>query len=234
LNATRDRLFRIIAHDLKNPMTALMSITQSLTMAYHELEESDREEAIRQVDKAAGDLLRLLDNLLQWTTSQTGGMSFNPERFDLSQTAIESFSLAEPLAAKKKIVLESNIPLGSWVKADRNMISTVFRNLLSNAIKFTPEGGRVMLEGRHLTGENGQDRYEVSVSDTGIGIPRERLDQLFRMDNTVTTRGTANESGTGLGLLLCNDFVIRNHGTLRAESEIGKGSSFIFTLPATK
>jgi signal transduction histidine kinase len=234
LNATKDRLFRIIAHDLKNPMTALMSITQSLTMAYHELEETDREEAIRQVDKAAGDLLRLLDNLLQWTTSQTGKMPFNPERFDLSVTAIESHSLAEPLARKKKITLESNIPEGSWVKADRNMISTVFRNLLSNAIKFTPEGGRVTLELKYFPKKNGPNCYEVTVSDSGIGIPKDRLDQLFRMDNTWTTRGTANESGTGLGLLLCHDFVIRNHGTLRAESDTGKGSRLIFTLPAIK
>jgi len=234
LNATKDRLFRIIAHDLKNPMTALMSITQSLTMAYHELEETDREEAIRQVDKAAGDLLRLLDNLLQWTTSQTGGMPFNPERFDLSLIAHESHSLAEPLARRKKIVLESNIPQGSWVKADRNMVSTVFRNLLSNAIKFTPEGGRVTLELNHFSKENGPSCYEVIISDNGIGIPKERLDQLFRMDNTLTTKGTANESGTGLGLLLCHDFVIRNHGNLRAESKVGKGSRFIFTLPAIK
>jgi signal transduction histidine kinase/ligand-binding sensor domain-containing protein len=234
LNATRDRLFRIIAHDLKNPMTALMSITQSLTMAYHELEESDREEAIRQVDKAGGDLLRLLDNLLQWTTSQSGGMPFNPERFDLSLTASENHSLAEPLARKKKITLVSNIPEGSWVNADRNMISTVLRNLLSNAIKFTPEGGRVALEIKQFSEEDGQDCYEVTVSDSGIGIPKERLDQLFRMDNTSTTKGTANESGTGLGLLLCYDFVIRNNGNLSAESEIGKGSSFIFTLPAIK
>ncbi|MCK5465011.1 MAG: hypothetical protein KAI95_18420, partial [Bacteroidales bacterium] len=234
LNATKDRLFRIIAHDLKNPMTALMSITQSLTMAYHELEETDREEAILQVDKAAGDLLRLLDNLLQWTTSQTGKMPFNPERFDLSVSANESHSLAVPLARKKKILLESNIPEGSWVKADRNMISTVFRNLLSNAIKFTPERGRVTLELKHFSEEDGPDYYEVTVSDSGIGIPKDRLDQLFRMDNTWTTRGTANESGTGLGLLLCYDFVIRNHGSIRAESETGKGSRFIFTIPVIK
>ena len=232
LNATKDRLFRIIAHDLKNPMTALMSITQSLTMAYHDLEESDREQAIRQVDKAAGDLLRLLDNLLQWTTSQTGKMPYRPERFDLSLIASENHSLAEPLARNKNIKLESNIPEGSWVKADRNMISTVFRNLLSNAIKFTPPGGKVTLELRHYSEEDGPNCYEVTVSDSGIGIPAEKLDQLFRMDNTWTTRGTANESGTGLGLLLCHDFVLRNHGQLRAESESGKGSRFIFTLPA--
>ena len=142
LNATKDRLFRIIAHDLKNPMTALMSIIQSLTVDYHELEEADREEAIQQVDKAAGDLLRLLDNLLQWTTSQTGRMPFKPERFDLSVAVNEGYSLAEPLARKKNIRLTSRIPEGSWVKADRNMISTVLRNLLSNAIKFTPVGIR--------------------------------------------------------------------------------------------
>jgi signal transduction histidine kinase/streptogramin lyase len=234
LNATKDRLFRIIAHDLKNPMTALMSITQSLSMAYHELEEADREEAIRQVDKAAGDLLRLLDNLLQWTTSQTGKMPFKPERFDLFLTAHEGLSLAEPLARNKNIRLESNIPEGSWVKADRNMINTVFRNLLSNAIKFTPAGGKVALDLRQYAEEDGPSCYEVTVSDTGIGIPEDRLDQLFRMDNTWTTRGTANESGTGLGLLLCYDFVIRNQGKLRAESEPGKGSRFIFSLPAVK
>ena len=106
------------------------------------------------------------------------------------------------------------------------------RNLLSNAIKFTPDGGRVSLDIKQYSEEDGPDCYEVTVSDSGIGIPKERLDQLFRMDNTSTTKGTANESGTGLGLLLCYDFVIRNHGNLRAESETGKGSNFIFTLPA--
>ena len=184
------------------------------------------------MDKAAGDLLRLLDNLLQWTTSQSGGMPFNPERFDLSLTASENHSLAEPLARKKNITLESNIPAGSWVKADRTMISTVIRNLLSNAITFTPDGGRVSLDIKQYSEDDGPDCYEVTVSDSGIGISKERLDQLFRMDNTSTTKGTANESGTGLGLLLCYDFVIRNHGNLRAESETGKGSNFIFTLPA--
>ena len=159
-------------------------------------------------------------------------MPFDPERFDLTFTARESHSLAEPLARKKKISIESNIPEGSWVKADRNMISTVFRNLLSNAIKFTPEGGKVNLELHHFSEQDGPDRYEVTVSDTGIGIPKDRLEQLFRMDNTWTTKGTANESGTGLGLVLCYDFVIRNYGTMRAESETGKGSRFIFTLPA--
>jgi signal transduction histidine kinase len=234
LNATRDKLFRIIAHDLKNPMTALMSITQSLTMGYHELEEKDREDAIRQVDRAAGDLLRLLENLLQWTTSQAGKMPFRPEVLDLSLIASENLSLAEPVARKKKISLNSGIPQGSLVKADRNMISTVFRNLISNAIKFTPDGGDIIIEAKLVMDDGSPLCYEVTVTDTGIGIPPEKIDKLFRMDTTWTTRGTANEKGTGLGLLLCYDFLVRNHGTLKVESEAGKGSCFILFLPTER
>ena len=107
-------------------------------------------------------------------------------------------------------------------------------NLLSNAFKFTPAGGKVALDLRRYAEEDGPNCYEVTVADNGIGIPEDRLDQLCRMDNTWTTKGTANESGTGLGLLLCYDFVIRNHGNLRAESKPGKGSRFIFSLPAVK
>jgi len=232
LNATKDRLFRIIAHDLKNPMTALMSITQSLSMAYMNLDEKDKEEAIRQVNKAAGDLHRLLDNLLQWTTAQTGKMQFKPEPFDLFAIAQENASLISPLAQKKMIALQVDITQGSWVKADLNMISTVFRNLLSNAIKFTPEGGTVALKIEKVNSDKYDFVYEISVSDSGVGIPKDRLDQLFRMENAWTTKGTANESGTGLGLLLCYDFIHRNNGELTVRSEVGKGSRFMFTLPS--
>ena len=234
LNATKDKLFRIIAHDLKNPMTALMSITQSLSMAYMQLDEKDKETAIRQVNKAAGDLHRLLDNLLQWTTAQSGKMQFHPETFDLHQIAQENLSLAEPLARKKKITVEADMPERCLVTADKNMIGTVFRNLLSNAIKFTPEGGSIALHIKEIRSDKDRSGYEISVADSGVGIPKDRLETLFQMENASSTRGTANESGTGLGLLLCYDFIKRNQGSLRAESKTGKGSRFIFTLASTK
>jgi signal transduction histidine kinase len=232
LNATKDKLFRIIAHDLKNPMTALMSITQSLSTSYHLLEEEDRDEAIRQVERAAGDLLRLLENLLQWTTSQAGKMPYRPENFDLQSVVKENLSLAEPLARKKGISIQSDIPHGSMVHADRNMISTVLRNLISNAIKFTPEGGSIKIESSLFSDDESPACHRVTVSDTGIGIPKEKIDRLFRMDTTWTTKGTADEKGTGLGLLLCHDFLTRNRGALKVESVLGKGSRFIFSLPA--
>ena len=232
LSATKNKLFRIIAHDLKNPMTALMSISQSLSDGYIHLDESDRMEAIGQVNKAAGDLHNLLDNLLQWTSAQSGKIPFNKEKLDLSLLAHENISLAEPVAKKKKISLESDFDEAVWVEADLNMINTVLRNLLSNAIKFTPTGGQVSLSVSEIKSEDGINYIEVSVKDSGVGIPEDQLEKLFQMGNSLSTKGTENESGTGLGLLLCHDFIKKNGGEIEVVSKIGEGTTFKVYIPA--
>jgi signal transduction histidine kinase len=231
LNASKDKLFRIVAHDLKNPMTALLSITNSLNFSYHQLEERDKEESVKQANKAAEDLHRLLENLLQWTTSQTGKLKIEAINFDLSRLANENISLAETSAKRKKISVTSTVPEGCVVYADRNMISTVLRNLLSNSIKFTPSGGKISLSVSEVKDGQIIIFYKLTVADSGIGIPKEKIDQLFQVDGAWTTKGTANESGTGLGLMICRDFVKRNCGEIELESSEEEGSRFSFTLP---
>ena len=232
LNAAKNKLFTIIGHDLKNPMTALMSIVQALLMEYHGLNEEEKHDSLKQVDKAATDLYRLIDNLLQWTNLQTGKTLFEPRRFDLSSLINENINLHRPIAGKKNINLRSSIPDGLTVFADRNMISTVLRNLISNAIKFTHPNGEVKISSNEINLEADGKKIEVIVTDNGVGIPSDKLNQLFRIDNTYSTKGTANERGTGLGLLLCHDFIVRNGGRIGVESEKEKGSRFFITLPA--
>ena len=217
----------IIAHDLKNPFNALMGFSDLLDKNYNFLSEEERKEYIGVVSDSTQNLYKLLDNLLQWTRTQTGAITYIPEDFKLYPLVKQEADILSPNADKKKININLKVDETQNVFADKNSIATVVRNLVSNAIKFTSNGGWIEIDAKQ------NNKYvEISVSDSGIGIKGDDIDKIFMLDSSFTTKGTANESGTGLGLLLCKEFVekkIRNENKIIVQfSYIDKEGDFIF------
>lgn len=229
LNATKDKLFSIIAHDLKNPFNALIGFSDILERNYSYLTDNEKKEYIAVISESSQNLYKLLDNLLQWTRAQTGSITYIPERFRIDPLIKQEIQNLSASAEKKKISITVDAELNQMVFADKNSIATVIRNLISNAIKFTDVGGKIEITAK-LSEENPQ-MAEVIVKDSGVGIDPEDLPRIFMIDGSFSTRGTANESGTGLGLLLCHDFVVKNNGKIWVNSTKGSGSAFHFTIP---
>jgi len=225
-NATKDKFFSIIAHDLKNPFGALKNLTEILKDMYNEFSEEEKTEIISEMYKSAHKVYELLENLLTWSRSQRGKIEFQPEETNLKLIIYNSFELLKEAANKKNIKLTDATPDEFIINCDVNMITTVVRNLVSNAIKFTPEGGEIKI----FTEENDQEVI-VSVQDSGIGIAKEDIAKLFRIDVHHTTIGTSDERGTGLGLILCKEFIDKHNGRIWVESEPGRGATFKFALP---
>jgi signal transduction histidine kinase/tetratricopeptide (TPR) repeat protein len=230
LNATKDKFFSIIAHDLKSPFNSIVGFSN---MLYSSLEKSDREEDLRYADvirRSSQKAMDLLMNLMEWARSQTGRMKFNPEYFDLGVLIKEIELLFEEIAKQKRIRISNTLPSSAIsVYADRTMLSIILRNLISNGIKFTKPMGRIT-----ISIEKKADELLVAVADTGIGISKTNLDKLFRIDDNYTTVGTKDEEGTGLGLVLCKEFIESHGGEIWVESEPEKGSVFIFSLPHSR
>jgi|GEM_PF-1934468 len=227
LNAAKDKFFSIIAHDLKNPFSVLLSVTEALQEGFSNLNDDEKNRSIQKIHQSANLLYSLLDNLLQWSMSQTGRIKYEPEKMDLGTVVVSAASILRLKAESKKIRLQSEIPQQTYVKADVDMIKTVVRNLLVNAIKFNKEGGHVRIY------SNQHEQFlEVSVEDTGIGMSEADIKKLFRIDVKNKTIGDSKEKGTGLGLILSKEYIEKNGGTIRVESQPGTGSRFIFTLPA--
>ncbi len=230
LNATKDRFFDIIAHDLKNPFGALHSMIETLNEGFSNFDDDEKLFYIEHLQAIANRIYNLLDNLLLWATSQTGRIIFEQEVFDLDELVKENLKLARPGAEKKKIKLLDEVHEKSKVFADKNMINTVLRNLISNAIKYSNLGGTVKIISAVTPAVNGKKYIEISVVDEGVGIEKPILDKLFRIDKNPSTRGTADEKGSGLGLILCKEFVEKNGGRIWVESQPGEGSVFKFTV----
>lgn len=229
LNATKDKFFSIISHDLKGPLNSLTSFSGLLINHTDSLSKEEIQMLAKDLDKTLKNLFALLENLLEWSRSQTGNIDFTPENFDLAAVIEGNKDLLLAQAQHKKITLLNGHTGEVPVRAHRNSINTVVRNLISNAIKFTPEGGKITLALHHK-----QDHEVIaSIADTGVGMGEDILKKLFRIDTKHSTRGTANEKGTGLGLILCKEFVEKNGGRIWVESEVGKGSVFYFTVPCT-
>jgi two-component system sensor histidine kinase/response regulator len=226
LNATKDKFFSIIAHDLKNPFNTLMGFTELMLDNLQDYSYDKLKEFIGILHDTSKQSYNLLENLLEWSRSQTGRMQMDATSLDIHDMIVENINLLANLAGKKKIILHNDSQPGSHVMADSNMMHTVIRNLISNAIKYTHEGGSIVIDSVLK-----QDNYEISIADNGIGIKPENIAKLFRIDVNYSTHGTADETGTGLGLVLCKEFVTRNGGKIWVESEFGKGSTFRFTLP---
>ena len=228
LNATKDKFFELIAHDMKNSFTALISIAQSLTDSYHDIDENDKHLYITKVYKSSNNLFNLLQNLLHWATTQTGRMSYSPVKLNLNDIVDDNIQLLYQHAEKKGILLNANLDEAFYVFADKNMLQTILRNLISNAIKFTCNGGRV-----HVSAVQTGKMVEVTVKDSGIGMTNDEVNKLFRIETKNKSIGHSKEKGTGLGLILSKEFVEMNNGKIWVESEPEKGSTFKFTLPLT-
>ncbi len=225
INTEKDKLFTIIAHDLKNPFITILGFTDLLFTDYFELSDEEKKYYLGEMKKSAEISHDLLQNLLQWSRAQTGRIKFNPQKLELLQIVDKNVLLLKAAAEKKQIKLLHKIPPEIYVNADEEMLNTVLRNLLTNAIKFSNKVSAISV---NATAKS--DFAEVSVIDSGIGMDQNTIENLFRLDAALSTNGTDNEIGTGLGLILCKEFVEKHGGKIWAESEPGKGSSFRFTL----
>lgn len=224
LNAAKDKLFSLIAHDLKNPFHAIGGFATLLTRNFSQMKEREKLEIIDLINLSAETAYNLLENLLQWARAQTNRIRFEPERLNLEEVIRETLEFLSSTAKRKRIeLLTENTNVN--IIADRNMLSTVLRNLISNAIKFTPEKGKIIVSACEKDG-----KIEVSVIDNGIGITEQVKSKLFQLEGPHTSPGTSGETGTGLGLIVCKEFLERQGGTILVESEPMKGSRFIFTL----
>jgi two-component system, sensor histidine kinase and response regulator len=224
MNVTKDKFFGIIAHDLKNPFNALMGFSEMLSENLDDLTIEEMSNYVEIIHNSAKNLYRLLENLLLWSASQTGNISFAPENFDLRVLSQKELALQKTALQKKKIVAINKIAPGITVYADTDLISKTFYNLLDNAIKFSPEGGTITLSAVAL-----KKYAEISIADSGPGMSEEQIAQLFRLDNKPYE--TTEQRGTGLGLILCKYFVERNSGFIDVISSINRGTTFIFSIP---
>ncbi len=223
--AEKDKFFSIIAHDLKSPFTALLGFSEILVEEADELSKEEVKEFSTHLRNAIVGLYKLLENLLTWSRLQRGKISKELADLDLKDLINEIFSVFQENARQKKIELETNLESPLIIQADKMMIETIIRNLVANALKFTPEGGKIS-----VIVEEDADFVKISVKDTGVGMPESIKNKLFKIDEHVTTRGTNDEKGTGLGLILSKEFVEKHGGKIWVESEEGKGSTFIFTI----
>ncbi|MEI6684284.1 MAG: ATP-binding protein [Bacteroidota bacterium] len=226
-NAAKDSFFSIIAHDLRNPFNAILGFLDLLTEEDCDLSDAERQTMLLQLKSAAVRTIDLLDNLLTWARAQRGSLPFEPVKFLLSETISDNLALFAATAQGKDISLINEGKDNCHVYADRNMISTVIRNLVSNALKFTYPGGTIII------GMKQQDPQTISVyiRDNGVGIPQGNIGSLFKIEHRTIGMGTANETGTGLGLILCKEFIEKNGGTMDVQSAPGTGSTFTFTIP---
>jgi two-component system, sensor histidine kinase and response regulator len=228
LNATKDKFFSIIAHDLKNPFVAILGFSELLINGYDNYSDKDRKDLIKQIYISSKKEFGLLENLLEWSLIQMNKIEFEPKILKITELISFNIDLYQSSLQNKQIKLEYKKVEDIFVYSDKNMIDVILRNLLSNAIKFTPKNGLITIDCKLIKEEK---KVSISISDTGVGISESDIEKIFNIENSYSKPGTENEIGTGLGLILCNDFVEKNGGEINVESEIGKGSTFWFTLP---
>ncbi len=230
VNNEKDKFFSIIAHDLKSPFTGFLSLTE---MMAHEIDDFTADElktVVISLKDSASILYKLLENLLEWSLIRRGLSETKFENLVINNLVDYNLEIIRAKAEQKKITLKNDTPENIEVFADKHIINTVLRNLISNAAKFTSEGGIITVGAKHVD----NNFVEVCVKDTGMGISEKDINKLFRLDEKVSGVGTAGESGTGLGLLLCKELIEKNNGSIKVESDIGKGTTFYFYLPNCK
>ena len=227
VNKTKDKFFSIVAHDLKSPFTGIVGFSSLLSTDFDSYSDAEKKNMIQHMKESSEQVAWLLDNLLHWARSQMKMTLLNPTQFKLKPFVLREAGLLTHVALLKKIELTVNMTEEAEVTADQEMLRFVIRNLVSNALKFTYPEGKVVIEAHQLQGQ-----VKLTVSDTGIGMTREQIARLFELKTGGTSRGTADEQGTGLGLILCNDFIKQNGGTIEVKSEPGSGTTFTVTIPA--
>ena len=226
---TRDKLFSIIAHDLRSPFNSIIGFSDMLVENFEQMDPQEVKKYLRLVITSAQKTMGLLENLLHWSKAQTGQIGFKPTRIRLAHALQEIIDTSSPLATMKNIELKSEIDGHLELFVDLNMFKAIFRNLISNAVKFTPANGRIV-----ITGTQNNDVVRISVTDNGVGMDDETKKNLFQLDDTVIKRGTEGEMGSGLGLLLCKEFVAMHQGKISVESQPGKGTTFHVEMGKTE
>ena len=234
LNKTKDKFFSIIAHDLTGPFNSLLGFSEILKQDFEKFDQNEQKEYIDIIYNGLLNTYKLLENLLLWSRSQTKNVDFNPETVNLYLLVNETIQPLKHLLENKFIELSLEIGKDIHIEADRNMLSTIIRNLVSNAVKFTHKGGKISIQS-DVVADGKEDGFVIiSVIDNGIGIPNEMQSKLFKISKNRSAKGTENETGTGLGLILCKEFVKKHGGKIWVESETGKGSRFVFSLPLSQ
>ena len=226
LNATKDKFFSIIAHDLKNPFGQMMMFADLLQEELQKASADRLEHYINIMCQASRQGYRLLENLLEWSRAQTDRIAFEPRPIRLNSLVIEAVGIVTHHADNKQLRIDIDIPKDLILYADGYMMGTILRNLVSNAVKFTEKGGTIEIAARQT-----DDELEITIEDSGIGMTEKSLAKLFRIDTHHSTPGTQQEKGTGLGLLLCKEFVKKHDGRISVSSEPGKGSCFRLVFP---
>ena len=224
--STNAKFLSIIAHDLRNPFSSILGILELLKMSLKELDKNEIEKYVEIIYNSANNTLTLLDNLLVWAVSQNKEKNFRPIKINLYELLREEIENLKTLASQKQITLRHSVKPDLNVTADIQMVKTILRNLINNAIKYTNVNGEIIIDANEVN-----QYIEIAIKDNGIGISAEDQRKLFKIDAFHSTPGTHDERGTGLGLLLCKEFVELHGGNIRIESEAGKGSIFAFTLP---
>jgi len=229
INTSKDKFFSIIAHDLRSPFATIYSFISLMKKNQKYLTPQKIKELINELEKVVKNTYSLLENLLEWSRLQTGVLTYSPTKFDLCMVIAEIISIFQQNADQKSITLTFECKDKLHIFADKFMIGTIIRNLVNNAIKFTNNNGKIEVK---ATKEN--NKTIVSVSDNGIGMTKEETEKLFKLETSFSKLGTANEKGTGLGLILCNEFAKKNNANLTVESKKGKGTTFYLTINPTK
>lgn len=226
LNVAKNKFFSIISHDLKSPFHMVMGYSQLLSKDYNSYSDEDRRKFAQNIYKSANTIFRLLSNLLDWSRSQTDRITFNPIEIEFVLIYDNVVNLLKANADQKNIALRANFDEGQIIYADPVMLETVIRNLVNNAIKYTLDGGEIV-----VSVEQTEEKITICVEDDGIGIKTENLERLFQIDSKVKQKGTHNEDGSGIGLILCKELIDKHQGRIWAESNMGKGSRFFVELP---
>jgi signal transduction histidine kinase len=226
INRNKDKFFSIISHDFRGPLNSLTALLQILMKYAESFSKEELKDFGRNMNKSVHNLLDLLDNLFKWSQSQSRQITYRPQIFTLAEQVYKTISLLEPIAQHKNITILPEVDPYTKVHADIQMINFVLRNLLSNAIKFTHKGGLIQVTSMY-TGH----AVEIAVSDNGVGMSSKVMEKLFKINTCFTSNGTENEMGTGLGLILCQEFVQKNGGSIQVESELNKGTTFRFSVP---
>jgi len=231
-NVTKDKFFSIIAHDLKGPIGGMLELSKLMIGDQENISGEARVRINNIMYKSLENVAGLLENLLTWSRAQRGLIELVPETIDISEYFDENISIVSQLATKKEIEIAIDVPENLYMHADLYTLSCVIRNLLSNAIKFTPRKGKITLGAGNCTNNSGM--VEIWVEDNGVGMNEEQVHSIFDLGQNCSTKGTENELGSGLGLVLCEEFVVKNGGKIKVESELNKGSKFIYTVPGAK
>ena len=229
LNATKDKFFSIVAHDLRSPVNTLAGFSAILADHGDKLTPQEISTYSKDLNKSMKNALSLIENLLNWASTQMNKVEHEPRELDINALVEETLAQLDSTALSKRILLEKDLQPNVKVYADENHLRLVLRNLATNAVKFTQEGGKVTISTR-LNQQNNVPEAEVAITDTGIGMNHEKLASLFKIGDTRSSQGTAGEKGTGLGLILCKEFIEKNGGRLGVESQEGSGTTFKILL----